>query len=103
MAIPFFKETSIGGYLIKQELLGRKRYQLVVMLDPFIRCTLACVCCGKIVSADAILNSRLSAQECWDAADECGAPMVAIPGGEPLIHQEIVELVRGLTLPPDGG
>ena len=97
MAIPFFKELRIGGYLIKQKLLGRKRYPLVLMLEPLFRCNLACVGCGKIDYPDAILNRRMSAQECWDAADECGAPMVAIPGGEPLIHKDIGEIVRGLV------
>ena len=97
MAIPFFKELRIGGYLIKQKMLGRKRYPLVLMLEPLFRCNLACVGCGKIDYPDAILNRRMSAQECWDAADECGAPMVAIPGGEPLIHKEIGEIVRGLV------
>ena len=97
MAIPFFKEMRIGGYLLKQKLLGRKRYPLVLMLEPLFRCNLACVGCGKIDYPDAILNRRMSAQECWDAADECGAPMVAIPGGEPLIHKEIGEIVRGLV------
>jgi hopanoid biosynthesis associated radical SAM protein HpnH len=97
MAIPFFKEMRIGGYLVKQKLLGRKRYPLVLMLEPLFRCNLACVGCGKIDYPDAILNRRMSAQECWDAADECGAPMVAIPGGEPLIHKEIGEIVRGLV------
>jgi hopanoid biosynthesis associated radical SAM protein HpnH len=97
MAIPFFKEIRIGGYLIKQKLLGRKRYPLVLMLEPLFRCNLACVGCGKIDYPDAILNRRMTAQECWDAADECGAPMVAIPGGEPLIHKDIGEIVRGLV------
>src|SRR4051794_26077120 len=96
MAIPFFKELKIGGYLIKQKLMGRKRYPLVLMLEPLFRCNLACVGCGKIDYPDAILNRRMSAQECWDAADECGAPMVAIPGGEPLIHKGSGEIVRGL-------
>ncbi|CAN5439606.1 adenosyl-hopene transferase HpnH [soil metagenome] len=97
MAIPFFKEIKIGSYLVKQKLLGRKRYPLVLMLEPLFRCNLACVGCGKIDYPNAILNRRMSAQECWDAADECGAPMVAIPGGEPLIHKEIGEIVRGLV------
>src|SRR5207244_5153405 len=83
------KEMRIGAYLIKQKLLGRKRYPLVLMLEPLFRCNLACVGCGKIDYPDAILNRRMSAQECWDAAEECGAPMVPIPGGAPLIHQEI--------------
>src|SRR5258708_18677978 len=94
MAIPFFKELSIGGYLIKQKLRGRKRYPLVLMLEPLFRCNLACVGCGKIDYPDAILNRRMSAQVCWDAADECGAPMVSLPGGEPLIHKDIGEIVR---------
>jgi hopanoid biosynthesis associated radical SAM protein HpnH len=67
------------------------------MLEPLFRCNLACAGCGKIDYPDAILNRRMSAQECWDAAEECGAPMVAIPGGEPLIHKEIGEIVRGLV------
>jgi (E)-4-hydroxy-3-methyl-but-2-enyl pyrophosphate reductase len=97
MAIPFLKELRIGGYLIKQKLLGRKRYPLVLMLEPLFRCNLACAGCGKIDYPDAILNRRMTVQECLDAADECGAPMVAIPGGEPLIHKDIGEIVKGLV------
>ena len=97
MAIPFFKEMRIGSYLLKQKILGRKRYPLVLMLEPLFRCNLACIGCGKIDYPDAILNRRMSVQECLDAADECGAPMVAIPGGEPLIHKEIGEIVKGLV------
>jgi hopanoid biosynthesis associated radical SAM protein HpnH len=91
------KEVRIGAYLLKQKLLGRKRYPLVLMLEPLFRCNLACFGCGKIDYPDAILNKRLSVKECLDAADECGAPMVAIPGGEPLIHKEIGEIVKGLV------
>jgi hopanoid biosynthesis associated radical SAM protein HpnH len=97
MAIPFFKEMRIGGYLIKQKLLGRKRYPLVLMLEPLFRCNLACAGCGKIDYPDPILNRRLSVRECLDAVDECGAPMVAIPGGEPLIHRDIGEIVKGIV------
>ncbi len=97
MAIPFHKEMRIGAYLIKQKLMGRKRYPLVLMLEPLFRCNLACFGCGKIDYPDAILNKRLSVQECLDAVDECGAPMVAIPGGEPLIHKEIGEIVKGIV------
>jgi hopanoid biosynthesis associated radical SAM protein HpnH len=67
------------------------------MLEPLFRCNLACTGCGKIDYPDAILNRRLSVAECLEAADECGAPMVAIPGGEPLIHKEIGEIVKGLV------
>ena len=87
----------IGAYLVKQKLLGRKRYPLVLMLEPLFRCNLACSGCGKIDYPDAILNKRLSVKECLDAVDECGAPMVAIPGGEPLIHKEIGEIVKGIV------
>jgi hopanoid biosynthesis associated radical SAM protein HpnH len=97
MAIPFHRELRIGAYLIKQKLMGRKRYPLVLMLEPLFRCNLACSGCGKIDYPDAILNRRLSVQECLDAVDECGAPMVAIPGGEPLIHKEIGEIVKGIV------
>jgi hopanoid biosynthesis associated radical SAM protein HpnH len=97
MGIPFLKEMRIGAYLLKQKLLGRERYPLVLMLEPLFRCNLACFGCGKIDYPDAILNRRLSVKECLDAADECGAPMVAIPGGEPLIHKEIGEIVKGLV------
>jgi hopanoid biosynthesis associated radical SAM protein HpnH len=89
--------TAVGSYIMKQRLAGRKRYPLVLMLEPLFRCNLACVGCGKIDYPDAILNKRLSVQECLDAVDECGAPMVAIPGGEPLIHKEIGEIVKGIV------
>jgi hopanoid biosynthesis associated radical SAM protein HpnH len=97
MAIPFLKEIRIGSYIIQQKLRGRERYPLVLMLEPLFRCNLACAGCGKIDYPDPILNRRLSVQECLDAVDECGAPMVAIPGGEPLIHREIGEIVKGIV------
>jgi hopanoid biosynthesis associated radical SAM protein HpnH len=97
MQIPLFKEMKIGAYLLKQRLAGRERYPLVLMLEPLFRCNLACVGCGKIDYPDPILNQRLSVQECLDAVDECGAPFVAIPGGEPLIHKGIGEIVAGIV------
>jgi hopanoid biosynthesis associated radical SAM protein HpnH len=97
MAVPFFKEMKIGAYLVKQKLMGRQRYPLVLMLEPLFRCNLACSGCGKIDYPDPILNRRLSVQECLDAVDECGAPMVAIPGGEPLIHKDIGAIVKGIV------
>jgi hypothetical protein len=36
MRIPFFKEMRIGAYILKQKLLGRKRYPLVLMLEPLV-------------------------------------------------------------------
>lgn len=97
MAIPFFKEMRIGAYVLKQKLLGRTRYPLVLMLEPLFRCNLACAGCGKIDYPEAILNQRMSVADCLAAVDECGAPMVAIPGGEPLIHKEIGEIVAGIV------
>jgi len=89
--------AAVGTYVVRQRLAGRKRYPLVLMLEPLFRCNLACFGCGKIDYPDAILNKRLSVQECLDAVDECGTPMVAIPGGEPLIHKEIGEIVKGIV------
>src|ERR1700744_4042278 len=97
MPIPFLKEAKIGAYILKQKLLGRKRYPLVLMLEPLFRCNLACAGCGKIDYPEPILNRRLSVEECLEAVDECGAPMVAIPGGEPLIHRDIGEIVKGIV------
>jgi hopanoid biosynthesis associated radical SAM protein HpnH len=91
------QKAVVGSYVLKQRLAGRKRYPLVLMLEPLFRCNLACFGCGKIDYPDAILNKRLSVKECLDAVDECGAPMVAIPGGEPLIHKEIGEIVKGIV------
>ena len=97
MGVPLRQQFDVGLYVMKQRLRGRRRYPLVLMLEPLFRCNLACAGCGKIDYPDAILNKRLSVQECLDAAEECGAPMVAIPGGEPLIHKEIGEIVEGLV------
>ncbi len=97
MGVPFRQQMRVAGYIARQKLTGRKRYPLVLMLEPLFRCNLACAGCGKIDYPAAILNRRLSPEECWQAAEECGAPMVAIPGGEPLIHREIGEIVRGLV------
>lgn len=96
MAIPLHQAVRVGGYVVKQHLLGRKRYPLVLMLEPLFRCNLACAGCGKIDYPAEILNQRLSVAECLEAVDECGAPVVVIAGGEPLLHREIDEVVRGI-------
>ena len=97
MAVPLEQAIRVGAYVVKQKLLGRKRYPLVLMLEPLFRCNLACAGCGKIDYPDEILNQRLSAEACLSAADECGAPVVSIPGGEPLLHKEIDQIVAGLV------
>jgi hopanoid biosynthesis associated radical SAM protein HpnH len=85
--------VRVGAYVVKQHLAGRKRYPLVLMLEPLFRCNLACAGCGKIDYPAPILNQRLTVKECLDAVDECGAPVVAIAGGEPLLHKEMPEIV----------
>lgn len=97
MGVPFRQQAAVAAYILKQKLKGNRRYPLVLMLEPLFRCNLACPGCGKIDYPELILNRRLTPEECWQAAEECGAPMVAIPGGEPLIHREIGEIVRGLV------
>ena len=95
MGIPAAQAAKIGTYVLKQHIRGRKRYPLVLMLEPLYRCNLACAGCGKIDYPDEILNQRLSYDECMAAIDECGAPAVSIAGGEPLLHREIVQIVKG--------
>ena len=96
MAIPLIQQIRVGAYVLKNKLKGLERYPLVLMLEPLFRCNLACPGCGKIDYEDEILNKRLSVKECLNAVDECGAPVVSIPGGEPLLHREIGEIVKGI-------
>lgn len=96
MGVPLRQQARIGAYLMKQRLLGVERYPVVLMLEPLFRCNLACPGCGKIDYSEDILDKRLSVQECLDAVDECGAPVVSIPGGEPLIHKEMPQIVEGM-------
>ncbi len=97
MSIPLIQKIRVGAYIMGQRLKGVDKYPLVLMLEPLFRCNLACSGCGKIDYEDDILNQRLGVRECLDAVDECGAPIVSIPGGEPLIHKDIVEIVEGIT------
>ena len=97
MAIPIIQQLRVGAYIIKQKLLGRKKYPLVLMLEPLFRCNLACAGCGKIDYPKEILNQRLSPEECVRSVEECGAPIVSIPGGEPLIHKEMPQIVNELV------
>lgn len=97
MAVPLSQMWRVATYVLRQKLKGNKRYPLVLMLEPLFRCNLACAGCGKIQYPEHILNRRLTPEQCWAAAEECGAPMVSIPGGEPLIHPEMPEIVRGFV------
>lgn len=96
MSVPLRQAIRVGSYVVKQHVLGRKRYPLVLMLEPLFRCNLACAGCGKIDYPAEILNKRISVQEALEAANECGAPVVSIAGGEPLLHKELPEIVDRL-------
>jgi hopanoid biosynthesis associated radical SAM protein HpnH len=95
VGIPLDQALSIGAYVLKQHLSGRKRYPLVLMLEPLFRCNLACAGCGKIDYPDKILNQRISVADALHSMDECGAPVVVLAGGEPLLHKELPEIVNG--------
>jgi hopanoid biosynthesis associated radical SAM protein HpnH len=97
MSVPLSQMWTVGRYVVTQKLRGKKRYPLVLMLEPLFRCNLACAGCGKIQYPGHILRKHLTVEQCLRAVDECGAPMVSIPGGEPLMYPEIGELVRALV------
>ena len=97
MAVPISQMFTVSKYVLTQKLKGVKRYPLVLMLEPLFRCNLACAGCGKIQYPDHVLDNRLTPEQCWAAVEECGAPIVSIPGGEPLIHPEIAKIVQGLV------
>ena len=94
----YLKWQRWPAYVLKQKLKGQETgIPLVLMLEPLFQCNLACAGCGKIQYPDHVLKRRLTPEQCWAAAEECGTPMVAIPGGEPLIHPEIDKIVAGLV------
>src|SRR5712691_4166643 len=97
MSVPLSQMWTVASYVIRQKLKGRARYPLVLMLEPLFRCNLACAGCGKIQYPPQILRKDLTVEQCLKAADECGAPMVSIPGGEPLMYPEIGPLVEALV------
>jgi len=97
MPVPISQMWTVATYVLKQKIQGRKRYPFVLMLEPLFRCNLACAGCGKIQYPAHILKKELSPEECFKAVDECGTPMVSIPGGEPLMHPQIDKIVEGLV------
>jgi hopanoid biosynthesis associated radical SAM protein HpnH len=97
MSIPIAQMWTVTSYVLRQKLARRKRYPLVLMLEPLFRCNLACAGCGKIQYPAHILKKQLTPEQCFKAVEECGAPMVSIPGGEPLLHPQIHEIVKGLV------
>src|SRR5437660_11069520 len=98
MPARFKQSTRMGMYLLRQRLAKREKFPLIVELEPLFQCNLACSGCGKIQHPDHVLRRRMSVEDAVGAIEECGAPMVSIAGGEPLIHPEIhliaSELVR---------
>jgi hopanoid biosynthesis associated radical SAM protein HpnH len=97
LPVPISQMWTVASYVVKQKLAGRKRYPLVLMLEPLFRCNLACAGCGKIQYPAHILKKELSPEECFRAVEECGVPTVSIPGGEPLMHPQIHKIVEGLV------
>ena len=92
MGVPISQMWTVARHVLGNKLRGRKRYPLVLMLEPLFRCNLACAGCGKIQHPADILRKNLSTEDCLRAAEECGAPIVSIPGGEPLLHPDIIEI-----------
>src|SRR6188768_2872209 len=97
MAVPVSQMYRVASYVLTQKLKGVKRYPLVLMLEPLFRCNLACMGCGKIQHPAEILRKNMTPEQCFRAVEECNTPMVSIPGGEPLMHPQIEEIVAGLV------
>lgn len=96
MSIPLIQQAKIARYILGKKLSGRKRYPLAMMLEPLFQCNLACAGCGKIDHTKEVLQRRMSVEDALRAVDECDAPVVSIPGGEPLIHKELSQIVQGI-------
>ena len=96
MTMPLRQSVRIGSYLLGQKMRGRKKFPLIVELEPLFACNLKCAGCGKIQHPANILKQRMPVEQAISAIEECGAPMVSIAGGEPLMHKEIDEIVRRL-------
>src|ERR1700730_3813970 len=97
MPVPVSQMWTVATYVLKQKLAGRKRYPLVLMLEPLFRCNLACAGCGKIQYPAHVLKRNLTPEECFRAGEECAPSTVSMPGGEPLMHPQIGEIVNGLV------
>src|SRR3989454_6606843 len=97
MSVPISQMATVAGYVVKQKLRRRTRYPLVLMLEPLFRCNLACAGCGKIQYPAQVLKKHLTVEQCLKAVEECGAPIVSIPGGEPLMYPDIGPLVAELV------
>lgn len=96
MAIPLKQSIAVGKYILGKRLRNIKQYPLALMLEPLYQCNLACAGCGKIDRPDHELAKRMPVAQALQAVDECGAPIVSIAGGEPLIHQDLPKMVEGI-------
>ncbi|HEY5295490.1 MAG TPA: radical SAM protein, partial [Gaiellaceae bacterium] len=96
MSIPVRQNVAIARYLLKQRVKRNDKFPLLVELEPLFQCNLACSFCGKIQYPEHILKKRMPIEQALEAIEECGAPMVSIAGGEPLVHTEIHELAAKL-------
>ena len=94
MGVPLIQQYYVASHILKQKLMGRRRYPLVLMLEPLFQCNLSCNGCGKILHPEGVLKQRLGLKECLSAVDECDAPVVSIAGGEPLLQKEMPKIVR---------
>src|SRR3954453_22808086 len=97
MSVPFRQSVKLGAYLARQRLARREKFPLLVGLEPLFQCNLACAGCGKIQQPEHVLKRRMPVEQAVGAIEECGAPMVSIAGGEPLIHPENEEIERQLA------
>lgn len=95
MAVPLSQVLTVAKYALGKTLKGEKRYPLVMMLEPLFQCNLACSGCGKIQYPKNILDMRMPKEKAWAAIEECGAPVVSIAGGEPLLHPEMPQMIEG--------
>jgi hopanoid biosynthesis associated radical SAM protein HpnH len=96
MPVPLRQSVKIGAYLARQKLARRDKFPLIVELEPLFACNLECNGCGKIQYPTEVLRKRLSVDQAVAAIEECGAPMVSIAGGEPLLHPEIDKMTKAL-------
>jgi hopanoid biosynthesis associated radical SAM protein HpnH len=97
MGVPLKQKLAVAAYVFGRRFHGVEKFPLVLQLEPLFRCNLACAGCGKIQHPEEVLSQRLSVEQCIAAAEECGAPIVSIAGGEPLIHPEIHVIAKELV------
>src|ERR1700723_857269 len=96
MRVPFSLTASMTGYLARKSITGAQKFPLVMILEPLHACNLTCTGCGRIREYKSTINEIMTVEQCLAASDECGAPIVSICGGEPMIYPEIGRLAKGI-------